>query len=165
MDYLTHYESPLGGMTMASDGTSLTGLWFDGQKYYASTLYDGNEENDSLPVFDTVRRWLDIYFSGEEPDFTPPLLLRGTLFQQRIWEQLQCIGYGQTITYGELGRLVAQIYGLTSVCARSVGGAVGHNPISLIIPCHRVLGASGKLTGYAGGTDRKAILLKMEKSF
>ena len=165
MDYLTHYDSPLGGMTMASDGTSLTGLWFDGQKYFASTLSDELEEKNNLPVFDTVRRWLDIYFSGEEPGFTPPLLLRGSQFQQRIWEQLLCIGYGRTTTYGELGRMVAQTHGLTEVCARAVGGAVGHNPISLIIPCHRVVGAGGRLTGYAGGVERKLWLLKMEKEF
>ena len=162
MDYLTHYESPLGDMTIASDGKSLTGLWFDGQKYFASTLYAEHKENDSLPVFDAVRRWLDIYFCGEKPGFTPPLLLRGSQFQQRVWKQLLCIGYGQTTTYGELGRMVTQTHGLTKVCARAVGGAVGHNPISLIIPCHRVVGAGGKLTGYAGGVERKASLLKME---
>lgn len=128
----------------------------DGQKYYGSTLI--NNEEFSLPlVFDEVRRWLDIYFSGREPDFMPPLLLRGTSFQQRVWEALLTIPYGQTVTYGEL----AHQLGCRS--AQAVGGAVGRNPISIIVPCHRIVGTNGSLTGYAGGLDRKRALLQLEQ--
>lgn len=164
MDYLAHYNSPLGPMTMASDGTALVGLWFDGQKHFGSTLNDEHDECDFMPVFDDTRRWLDVYFMGEEPGFTPPLLFRGSQFQQKVWKQLLHIGFGQTLTYSEVGRLIADQYGTTQVFARAVGGAVGHNPISLIIPCHRVVGASGKITGYAGGIERKAKLLELEKN-
>ena len=163
MDYRAHYKSPLGGMTLASDGTALVGLWFDGQKHFASTLHEEHEECDSLPVFAAARQWLDMYFSGMEPGFTPPLFFRGSPYRQKVWEQLLHVGYGETISYGELGRMVAQSSGLTGVCARAVGGAVGHNPISLIVPCHRVVGVGGKITGYAGGVERKARLLELEK--
>ena len=151
-----HYASPLGGITLAGEGDALVGLWLDGQKHFASTLGPGVAEG-WLPVFDETRRWLDVYFSGSAPDFTPRLDLHGTPFRLAVWRALLDIPYGETVSYGELARRL----GVRS--ARSVGGAVGHNPISLIVPCHRVIGADGSLTGYAGGLDLKARLLRMEK--
>lgn len=161
MDYVQHYDSPLGGITLASDGEYLTGLWFDGQKYFASTLCKEKEEAD-LPVFRETKKWLDAYFSGKKPDFTPRVLLRTTAFRKVVWDILLTIPYGQTMTYGEIAARVAEQKGLAHMSAQAVGGAVAHNPISLIVPCHRVVGADGSLTGYAGGTDKKAWLLKME---
>ena len=157
MDYTRHYVSPLGGITLASDGERLTGLWFDGQKYFASTLAAESEEKN-LPVFEETARWLERYFSGKQPDFTPPLCLRGTAFRRTVWEALLKIPYGQTVTYGDITRRL----GLSPLYARAVGSAVGRNPISVIVPCHRVIGADGSLTGYAGGTDRKRRLLSLE---
>lgn len=162
MDYFSRYSSPLGDITMASDGTCLIGLWFDGQKYYADTLDYENEERDDLPIFEETRRWLDLYFAGKVPDFTPALLLRGNDFRRHTWEILMTIPYGHTMTYGEIARIIARERGLNNMSAQAVGGAVSHNPISLIIPCHRVVGANGSLTGNAGGIDRKKWLLEME---
>ena len=161
MDFIQYYQSPLGGITIASDGEALTGLWFDGQKYFGSTLSAEYEEK-SLPVFDQADSWLDLYFSGRDPGFTPPLCLRGTTFRRAVWEILLTIPFGQTMTYGEIAARLADQMGLPQMPARAVGGAVGHNPISLIIPCHRVVGSDGSLTGYAGGLDKKMRLLKME---
>lgn len=156
MSYTTHYDSPLGGITLASDGKALTGLWFDGQKYFGSIL--GCEASPAeFPVFDDTRRWMDVYFSGRQPDFMPPLALHGTAFQQRVWDSLRAIPYGGTATYGELARRL----GVGS--AQAVGGAVGHNPIALVVPCHRVVGSGGALTGYAAGLDRKQALLQLEQ--
>ena len=163
MDYTYSYLSPLGGITLASDGSSLTGLWFDGQKYFGSTLPAVHREQ-ALPVFDETVRWLDTYFSGSIPDFIPPLVLPFSPFRKMIWEILLTIPYGQTMTYGEIAAEVARRTGKDRMSAQAVGGAVGRNPISLIIPCHRVIGASGKLTGYAGGLDKKIRLLQMEQS-
>lgn len=157
MDYTAHYNSPLGDITLGSDGTALVGLWFDGQKFFADVLDPVHEERPDLPVFDETRRWLDLYFSGQQPDFTPPLTLRGSDFRKQVWQRLLEIPYGQTVTYGQLAREL----GCRS--AQAIGGAVGHNPITLIVPCHRVVGAGGSLTGYAGGLDRKLRLLQMEK--
>lgn len=155
MDYTFSVASPLGPVTLASDGKALIGLWFDGQKHFASTLSSRREEKN-LPVFDETRRWLDLYFHGRVPDYTPALAPRGTAFQQAVWEKLRAIPYGKTVTYGELAR------DLGCASPRAVGGAVGRNPISLLIPCHRVLGAGGRLTGYAGGLERKHWLLSLE---
>ena len=157
MDYTWHYDSPLGGITLASDGDSLVGLWFDGQKHFAGGL-DPEHEERRLPVFDDACRWLDAYFSGRVPDFTPKLKLRTTAFRRKVWEILLTIPYGKTMTYGE----IAAKLGGGPMSARAVGGAVGHNAILLIIPCHRVVGSRGTLTGYAAGLDRKARLLWME---
>jgi methylated-DNA-[protein]-cysteine S-methyltransferase len=200
MDYTSRYLSPLGYITMASDGESLIGLWFEGQKYFASTLTNESSEDSNLPVFERTRNWLDLYFSGECPDFTPPLAPKGTPFQQKVWRLLLAIPYGKTVTYGEIAqrhvetRLIASLHGVTPqdallrsascrgaslrdaslkgaflpkqhMSAQAVGGAVGRNPISLIIPCHRVIGANGSLTGYAGGLERKKYLLEMEQGF
>ena len=161
MEFIHHYNSPLGGITLAGDGEALTGLWFDGQRYFASTLIRPYSEAD-LPVFDEARRWLDCYFSGKAPDFTPKLALRGTVFRRTVWEILLTIPYGKTMTYGEIAGRVAETAHLPRMSAQAVGSAVGRNPVSLIIPCHRVVGAGGRLAGYAGGTDRKAELLALE---
>ena len=161
MEYIHHYKTPLGGMTAASDGEALTGLWFDGQKYFAGGL-DPDHEEKMLPVFEQTGRWLDIYFSGEEPDFTPPLSMKTTPFRRAVWEILLTIPYGHTMTYGEIAAKIAVQKGLPGMSAQAVGGAVGHNAISLIIPCHRVVGADGSLTGYAGGLDKKQKLLVLE---
>ena len=163
MEYTYHYNSPLGGITLAGCEDGLTGLWFDGQKYFGDTLAKDYEEK-RLPVLEQPVRWLDIYFSGREPDFTPPLHPVGSAFQQAVWALLMEIPYGETTTYGTLVRKLAEKQGLTHMSAQAVGGAVGHNDISLIIPCHRVVGASGSLTGYAGGVDKKIKLLELERA-
>lgn len=160
MDYTRHVSSPLGGITLASDGEALTGLWFDAQRHFAAALAPAHEERD-LPVFALTERWLALYFSGVEPDFTPPLRPRGTDFRLAVWTLLSRIPRGKTTTYGRLAAALAAQTG-RRVSARAVGGAVGHNPISLLIPCHRVLGASGALCGYAGGVERKRYLLALE---
>lgn len=157
MDYTYHYDSPFGGITLSSDGEALTGLWFDGQKYFADTL-DTEHSEKPLPVFDEAAKWLDLYFTGVEPDFTPKLDPRGSAFRRMVWDVLLTIPFGHTMTYGE----IAKKLGCRS--AQAIGGAVGHNPISLIIPCHRVVGADGSLTGYAGGVDKKRSLLELEKA-
>ena len=161
MDFTHHYDSPLGGITLASDGTALTGLWFDGQRYFADTLRAGHTEK-RLPVFDEAERWLEIYFSGKAPAFTPALRMRTTAFRKAVWEILLSVSYGQTTTYAEIADRIAAQRGIPHMSAQAVGGAVGHNAISLIIPCHRVLGSDGSMTGYAGGIERKKLLLRME---
>ena len=162
-EYVHHYISPIGGITLASDGEALTGLWFDGQKYFADTLDPQHKEKD-LPVFDEADRWLDVYFSGKAPDFTPKLRMKATEFRKAVWEVLLTIPFGQTMTYGEIAAIIAEQKGMNRMSARAVGGAVGHNAISLMIPCHRVVGANGSLTGYAGGIDKKVKLLLLEKA-
>lgn len=161
MEYTYHYDSPLGAITMSSDGDALTGLWFDGQKYFGSTL-NGENEQKILPVFEETVRWLDLYFEGKKPDFIPKLKLNGTKFCRTVWEILLKIPYGQTTTYKKIAEKVARQNGIESMSAQAVGGAVGHNPVSLIVPCHRVVGTDGSLTGYAGGVEKKEKLLKME---
>ena len=161
MTYIHHYQSPLGGITMASDGESLIGLWFDGQKYFADGL-EGEYKEQLLPVFEQTDMWLDIYFSGKAPDFTPPLIMKTSEFGKAVWEIMLSIPYGKTMTYGEIADRIAKQKGIQKMSAQAIGGAVGHNLISLIIPCHRVIGANGKLTGYAGGIDKKVKLLELE---
>lgn len=163
MDYIYHYDSPLARITLASNGDCLTGLWFDQQKYFADTLSKQHEVK-MLPVFEQTINWLTIYFSGSAPDFTPPLFMKTTDFRKSVWEILLTIPFGKTMTYGEIADILAKQKGVTKMSAQAVGGAVGHNSISLIIPCHRVIGANGSLTGYAGGIERKAKLLKMEQA-
>ena len=163
MIHTAHYDSPLGKILLAADGEGLTGLWFDGQKYFARTLPKEYAESET-PVLCEAKRWLDIYFSGREPDFTPPLHPVGSAFQRAVWDALLHIPYGKTTTYGALAHSVAARLGRASMSVQAVGGAVGHNPVSLIIPCHRVVGADGSLTGYAGGIDKKVRLLKLEGS-
>lgn len=161
MEYTYHYDSPLGGITIASNGSELTGLWFDGQRYFAEWLSNENEEQQ-LPIFEQTANWLDIYFSGKEPDFTPPLHLAASDFRMEVWRILQTIPYGKTMTYGEIAKIIAAKRGSATMSAQAVGGAVGHNPISLIVPCHRVIGSDNSLTGYAGGVDIKRKLLALE---
>lgn len=158
-----HYDSPLGGILLAADESGLTGLWFAGGKYFAEGL-PAAQLRQETPVLAETRRWLDIYFTGREPDFLPPLHPVGSPFQQAVWALLLQIPYGQTVTYGQLAARLAAERGLARMSAQAVGGAVGRNRISLIIPCHRVIGADGSLTGYAGGLDRKAKLLAWEHS-
>ena len=162
MDYTYHYSSPIGGITMASNGESLTGLWFDGQKCFASTLSQRHMEKQ-LSVFDRTCEWLDLYFSGKSPDFMPPVFMYVSNFRRDVYEILMTIPFGETMTYKEVADLIAKKHRIISMSAQAVGGAIAHNPISLVIPCHRVIGTNGKLTGYAGGLDKKEWLLDMEK--
>ena len=150
-------------MIMTSDGEALTGLWFTEKSRYADENAAALPERD-LPVFRETIRWLNVYFGGGEPDFTPPLLLRGTTFRKAVWDKLLTIPYGQTTTYGAIAAVLAKERGIPRMAAQAVGGAVGHNPVSLIVPCHRVIGADGILTGYGGGLDRKARLLALEQA-
>lgn len=161
MVYTCRYESPLGGILLAADEVGLTGLWFDGQKYFARDLPAEHTERNT-PLLLKAGRWLDIYFTGREPDFMPPLHPVGSAFRQSVWEILLQIPYGQTMTYGEIARQLTEQKGGARVSAQAVGGAVGHNEISIIIPCHRVVGTGGSLTGYAGGIDKKIKLLELE---
>lgn len=161
MVYTCHYESPLGGILLAADEIGLTGLWFDGQKYFARELPAERTEK-KMPILTETKRWLDIYFTGTEPDFLPPLHPIGSTFRQEVWKLLLQIPYGKTVTYGELSRQLAEKRGLPRMSAQAVGGAVGHNRISILIPCHRVVGTNGSLTGYAGGIDKKVKLLELE---
>lgn len=161
MHYISHYTSPLGPMLLAADSVGLTGLWFEGQKYFALALEAEHSEQE-IPVLASAKQWLHIYFSGSEPDFTPPLHLIGTAFQKEVWEILRRIPYGQVTTYGAIAAQIAARRGLAHMSAQAVGGAVGHNPISVLVPCHRVVGSQGALTGYAGGIDKKRALLRLE---
>ena len=161
MVYTCHYESPLGGILLAADEIGLTGLWFDGQKYFARELPAERTEK-KMPILTETKRWLDIYFTGTEPDFLPPLHPIGSPFRRAVWDLLLQIPYGQTTTYGALARQLAAQQGRAAMSAQAVGGAVGHNEISILIPCHRVVGTNGSLTGYAGGVDKKERLLTLE---
>lgn len=162
MIYICKYESPIGSLTAASNGAALTGLWFDGQKYFGSTLTEEYEERE-LPVFAKTKDWLDLYFYGENPDFMPPLAVIGSDFRKSVWNILRQIPYGQTMTYGEIAKKMARQMGTAQMSAQAVGAAVGRNPISILIPCHRVVGSNGSLTGYAAGIDKKSALLALEK--
>ena len=161
MTYTQTYSSPLGEVLLSADDMGLSGLWFAGQRYFARTLPPGAVPGET-PVLTASKRWLDCYFSGKRPDFLPPLHLIGTDFQQAVWNLLLKIPYGQTVTYGALARTLAQQLGKPAMSAQAVGAAVGRNPVSIIIPCHRVVGADGNLTGYAGGVERKLQLLQLE---
>lgn len=163
MTFTQQYDSPLGGMLLAADEIGLTGLWFGGQKYFARGLPAERTER-STPVLTEAKRWLDLYFSGREPDFIPPLHPAGSAFRRAVWQILLQVPYGQTITYGEIARQLAEKRGLARMSAQAVGGAVGHNEVSVIIPCHRVVGTNGSLTGYAGGIGKKVRLLELERA-
>ena len=161
MTYTMHYDSPLGKILLAADEEGMTGVWFEAQKYFAAKLPPEHEEG-TTPVLGDACRWLDVYFSGREPDFTPKLHLIGSDFRQAVWALLLQIPYGQTRTYGALAKQLAEKNGGKRVSAQAVGGAVGHNEISILVPCHRVVGTGGSLTGYAGGVDKKKALLELE---
>lgn len=161
MTSVQHYSSPLGGILLAADETGLTGLWFDGEKYFADNLPPEHIVQETPPLA-VARRWLNLYFAGCEPDFLPPLHPIGSPFRQAVWGMLLQIPYGQTTTYGALARQLAAKRGLARMSAQAVGGAVGHNEISIIVPCHRVVATNGSLTGYAGGIDKKIKLLELE---
>lgn len=157
------YQSPLGPIMLASDGTNLVGLWLEGQKYFAATVTEAMTEQPDLPIFAAARNWLNSYFSGLKPAISDlPLAPAGGEFRRAVWDMLCDIPYGTVITYGDIARSMAARMNRESMSAQAVGGAVGHNPISIIIPCHRVVGARGSLTGYAGGIQRKIQLLEHE---
>ena len=162
MQVIRYYDSPLGQLALAAEDDALVGVWFEGQAHYGSTLAPDAAPGDCAALRQTVR-WLDTYFAGEIPGGEPPLHLTGTPFQRTVWQTLRAIPYGQTISYGALAREVAALTGKRP-CARAVGAAVGRNPVSLIVPCHRVVGADGRLTGYAGGLRRKEYLLELERA-
>jgi methylated-DNA-[protein]-cysteine S-methyltransferase len=161
MEYICKIKSPVGTLTVSSDGQNISGLWIEGQKYFAKIL--GNDVlEQNLPIFENVRKWLAIYFSGKEPDFMPPVMPEGSPFQKLIWNYLCKIPYGITTTYGELAKQFQLENKDKQMSARAIGGAVGHNPISILIPCHRVIGKNGNPTGYAGGIAAKIKLLQLE---
>ncbi|MGL4669019.1 MAG: methylated-DNA--[protein]-cysteine S-methyltransferase [Methanobacteriaceae archaeon] len=163
MYYSTIYKSPIGELTIASDNNSIIGLWVEGQKYHGTTLDIKMTEKDDLPIFKTAKNWLDRYFKGEKPDISElPLAPIGTKFRQEVWKTLCKIPYGKVITYGDIAKEIAVKMNKETMSSQAVGGAVGHNPISIIIPCHRVVGSNGSLTGYAGGINRKIQLLEIE---
>ena len=160
MLYTGYYHSPLGRLLLAADEIGLTGLWFERQRYFAQGLAPVHQDAETAILAQT-RRWLDLYFSGQEPDFMPRLHLEGTAFRRAVWELLRKIPYGKTTTYGALAKQLEAETG-RRVSAQAVGGAVGHNPVSILVPCHRVVGQQGSLTGYAGGLDKKLRLLILE---
>lgn len=157
------YPSPLGLLTLASDGEHLLGLWIEGQKYFGAPLDCAISPGESLPVFALAKDWLDRYFAGKKPEISQlPLAPSGSDFRQEVWKLLCEIPYGELTTYGEIAKKMAAKRNLPGMSAQAVGGAVGHNPISIIIPCHRVVGSTGSLTGYAGGIEKKRWLLSHE---
>lgn len=163
MFYKTSYNSPVGKLLLASDGLNLTGLWIEKQKYYADTAPDDIQDKADLPIFIKTKEWLDKYFKGENPPVSDlPLAPKGGEFRQIIWKILCEIPLGQVLTYGGIAKIIAKRTGKETMSAQAVGGAVGHNSISIIIPCHRVVGTNGSLTGYAGGLDVKIKLLEFE---
>ena len=165
MIYTNLYDSPLGMMTLACEDQAIVGVWFNDQKYFGSNLINEVEVKEH-PLFDETKRWLNLYFSGKEPDFLPPLRYDcSTTFRKMVWDILLTIPYGRVMTYGEIAEQIAFKLNVKKMSAQAVGGAVGHNPISILIPCHRVIGTNGSLTGYAGGIERKKKLLEIEKSF
>ena len=155
MTYWTRLASPLGPLVLASNGAALTGLWMEGQKYFASGLEPEATERPDLPVFRQTAAWLEAYFIGQTPSSLPSLCPKGSVFRQTVWKALLEIPYGQIRTYRELAEKLGS-------SPRAIGGAVGHNPISILIPCHRVMGTDGSLTGYAGGVEKKQFLLQLE---
>ncbi len=161
MLYYKKITSPLGEITLRSDGEYLTGLWFSGDKHYGDKDIAGAEVK-KLSIFELAEKWLSKYFAGKESEIVVPLKLLGSDFQLQVWELLQKIPYGQLVTYGEIARQIAAQRGMARMSAQAVGGAVGHNPLCIIVPCHRVIGKSGSLTGYGGGMWRKVQLLELE---
>ncbi len=163
MPTISRYQSPLGEMTLVADANALVGLWFEGQRY-APCLCANDAPRQGTPILTQAKTWLGLYFSGREPSFTIPVRPSGSDFQRAVWRLLAEIPYGRTITYSELARRSARVRGVGRMSAQAVGSAVGRNPIALLIPCHRVIGASGNLIGYAAGIEKKAALLQLEES-
>ena len=157
MYYSTNYESPLGEMLIVSDGEAICGVWFYGQKHFKSTVIGKTIHDDDLSIFKKAKQWFEDYFNGKNPQINFQLKPEGSKFRQKVWKILSEIPYGETLTYGEIASQISP-----NMSAQAVGGAVGHNPISILIPCHRVLGSDRKLTGYAAGLDKKIELLKIE---
>lgn len=157
MYYSSNYTSPIGEMLIVSDGEAICGVWFCGQKHFPSSIDKDISKRDDLAIFADVKKWFDDYFNGLNPEIDFKLKPEGSDFRKKVWKILSEIPYGETLTYGEIASELSD-----SMSAQAVGGAVGHNPIAILIPCHRVLGAGGKLTGYAGGIDRKIALLNIE---
>ncbi|MCL2085460.1 methylated-DNA--[protein]-cysteine S-methyltransferase [Candidatus Saccharibacteria bacterium] len=165
MYYKTKYQSPIGTITLASDGDSLVGLWNENQKYHGDTLFDNMTEDGDLPIFYNAKKWLDKYFAGGKPAISEIKMAPiGSEFRQEVWQILCNIPYGKVITYNDIAKEMAHKRGKERMSCQAVGGAVGHNPISIIIPCHRVVGSNGSLTGYAGGLDMKIKLLELENT-
>ncbi len=163
MIYTTNYKSPVGDIFLAGKDDSLIGLWIEGQKYFLGSLKEEIISNDNIKIFKQTKQWMDRYFAGEQPKINELKLAPiGGEFRQAVWKILREIPYGEVITYGEIAKEIAKQKGLNKMSAQAVGGAVGHNPISIIIPCHRVVGINGNLTGYAGGIDKKIKLLTHE---
>ncbi|MDR1126145.1 MAG: methylated-DNA--[protein]-cysteine S-methyltransferase [Deltaproteobacteria bacterium] len=163
MFYSTWHESPFGRRRLLSDGENLVGLGGEKTKYFPPTMPGGVQEEPDLPVFGATKSWLDSYFAGRQPAISDlPLAPAGSDFRKAVWDVLCGIPYGQWTTYGQVAKLVARRLGRKSMSGQAVGGAVGHNPIGIIIPCHRVVGANGSLTGYGSGLDLKARLLAHE---
>ena len=163
MYYSTTYQSPVGLLTLACDGDNLAGLWIEGQKYHGNTIHEAMTEKENIPVFTAVQSWLDSYFAGDNPDITKlPLHPMGSDFRKEVWNILRKIPYGELISYGDIAKKIAANRNMENFSSRAVGGAVGHNPISIIIPCHRVVGATGSLTGFSAGIIVKIKLLELE---
>lgn len=157
------WQSPLGVLTMSAEDNVLTGLWFENQKYSDSRILTAAEGKPCCPVLEETVFWLECYFNGGIPQTMPELRLEGSEFQMEVWQLLRSIPYGETVTYGELAAGIAKRRCISRMSAQAVGGAVGRNPIALIVPCHRVLGADRRITGYGGGLEKKRFLLKLEK--
>ncbi len=163
MTYLTQTDSPLGRLTLAARDDQLIGLWVAGQRYFGAGLPENSLQQDELPLFQATKAWLKQYFAGQQPDpLLLPLAPQGSPFRQAVWSRLLEIPYGQVVTYGSLAQELAPRFGHASPSARAIGNAVGHNPITIVIPCHRVIGAGRKITGFASGLDRKRWLLDHE---
>ena len=163
MIYQTSYDSPVGRLVLAEKEGALVGLWTEGQKYFLSSVKEEMEENKESVVLKQTIAWLERYFKKERPQIKElPLAPVGSAFRRDVWEMLCEIPYGETTTYGELARKIAEKRGIKRMSAQAIGGAVGHNPISIVIPCHRVIGSDGRLTGYAGGIEKKRMLLTLE---
>ena len=157
------YVSPIGDIVLCADNQGLTGLWFDDKDKEVKQGQADKSCSDAAKFLEEAKAWLDIYFDGGVPNFTPKLHLIGTDFRIEVWNRLLEIPYGKTVSYGEIAKELASKRGIERMAAQAVGGAVGHNDISIIVPCHRVIGSDGKLTGYGGGLDKKVFLLELEK--
>ena len=163
MFYKTDYNAPIGRMMIVSDDTRIVGVWLEGQKYFGGVIGEDLLRQDELPVLQEAKSWLDRYFAGDKPQISElPLAPRGNAFRQAVWRILCAIPYGEVVTYGDIAKEIARQQGVKTMSAQAIGGAVGHNPISVIIPCHRVVGVNGNLTGYAGGLEVKIKLLTHE---